>query len=132
MDDEPSRVRLLGVIAIGGVIGSLARWGLASALGERSPGDWPWATLLVNVIGCLLIGVLATRLPSESGPWWPRPLLIAGVLGGFTTFSAYALETGALLDEGVPLLAIGYLVITVVIGLAAVRIGIRIAKREST
>lgn len=119
--------RLLAVIALGGVLGSLARWGVDVAFGERDPGHWPWATLVVNVVGCLAIGLLAARLPADRGAWWPRPLLITGVLGGFTTFSAYAVETGLLIEEGAPLLAAGYLAITVVAGLLAVQLGTRLA-----
>jgi CrcB protein len=119
--------RLLAVIAVGGVLGSLARWGIDLAFGERDPGHWPWATLVVNVIGCLLIGVLASRLPTQDGAWWPRPLLITGVLGGFTTFSAYAVETGLLIDEGAPLAAAAYLAVTVLAGLLAVLIGQKLA-----
>ena len=123
--------RLLAVIAVGGVLGSLARWGIDLAFGEREPGHWPWATLVVNVVGCLLIGVLASRLPTQDGAWWPRPLLITGVLGGFTTFSAYAVETGLLIDEGAPLAAAAYLAITVIAGLLAVLIGQRLAVRRT-
>lgn len=123
--------RLLAVIAVGGVLGSLARWGIDLAFGERDPGHWPWATLVVNVVGCLLIGVLASRLPTQDGAWWPRPLLITGVLGGFTTFSAYAVETGLLIDEGAPLAAAAYLAVTVLAGLVAVLIGQKLAIRRT-
>lgn len=129
MEAVPNRMRLLAVIAVGGVLGSLARWAVNLAFGERSPGDWPWATLTVNVIGCLAIGILASRLPTDRGPWWARPLLITGILGGFTTFSAYAVETGTLLDAGKPVAAIGYLIVTVAAGLLAVRIGVALARR---
>ena len=124
----PGRGALLLVIGLGGVLGALGRWGVDVAWGERAPGAWPWATFVVNVIGCLAIGVLAARLPSDHGPWWPRPFLITGILGGFTTFSAYALETGALLTEGATIAAIAYLAGTVVVGLLAVRIGVLIAR----
>lgn len=119
----PRQWRLLAVIAFGGIIGALARWGLMLALGDRAPGAWPWATFAENIIGCLVIGIVASLLPMEHGVWWHRPLLITGVLGGFTTFSAYAVETGALLDEGAPLIAGAYLSGTVVAGLVAVRTG---------
>jgi len=129
-DHRPVRQpRLLAVIAAGGVVGALARWGIDLAFGERDPGHWPWATLVVNVVGCLLIGVLASRLPTQDGAWWPRPLLITGVLGGFTTFSAYAVETGLLIDEGAPLAAAAYFAVTVLAGLLAVLVGHRLAAR---
>lgn len=116
--------RLLAVIAVGGAIGALARAGVGLALvGQAHAGAW--ATLAVNVVGSLVIGVLATRLP-VSGRWWPRPLLITGVLGGFTTYSAYALETAGLLDR--PGLAAMYLVVTVVAGLLAASLGARAAR----
>lgn len=116
--------RLLA-IAIGGVLGSLARYGLVLVLGERAPGDWPWATLAVNVIGAALIGVLATSVMLRERPTWVRLFVITGVLGGFTTFSAFALETGELLDSGRVPMALAYVVVTMTVGLVAVRIGAR-------
>ena len=135
MSDPAARpigqLRLLAVIAVGGAVGALARRGLMLAFGDREPGAWPWATFTENVLGCLVIGIAATVLPMERGVWWHRPLLITGVLGGFTTFSAYAVETGALLDEGAPAVAGLYLAGTVVAGLVAVRIGRWIADRRT-
>src|SRR3954453_9970879 len=86
--------------ALGGALGALARWGVAAAL-PSSPGGWPWVTLLVNLTGCLLIGVLLAvllaRFPSSH---WLRPFLATGVLGGYTTWSTFAVETVALVDGG--------------------------------
>jgi fluoride exporter len=117
-------VNRLSAIAVGGVVGSLGRCGVALAFGEWVPGGWPWATLLVNLVGCLAIGVVATSTAVAAGPSWLRPLLITGVLGGFTTFSAFALETGLLLDSGRVLLALGYVGVTMLAGLLAVRLGV--------
>lgn len=114
--------RLL-VIAVGGVLGSLARYAVTLGVGERDPAEWPWATLAVNLVGALLIGVLATSAAVRSGPHWGRPFAITGVLGGFTTFSAFALETGTLLDAGRAWVAIAYVLVTMVAGLVAVRVG---------
>ena len=122
----------LTAIALGGVIGSLARFAVAQPFGPWTAFDWPWATLIVNIVGCLLIGVIASSPAVERGPLWLRPFLITGVLGGFTTFSAYAVETGLLIDEGAPLVAAAYLAITVLAGLLAVVVGTRLAHgRES-
>jgi CrcB protein len=108
--------------ALGGALGALARWGLAEAL--PSPGGWPWATLLVNLTGCLLLGallaVLATRSPEPS---WARPFLGVGVLGGYTTYSTFAVQVVDLVDGGALLLAAGYVLVSVVGGIAAVALG---------
>lgn len=76
------------LVALGGAAGSLLRWALESWV--DAGGGGPWGTLAVNVLGCLMMGVLLTwrRLPSV--PAWAPPLLGTGVLGGFTTFSGYA------------------------------------------
>ncbi len=93
------------------------------AIGEWNPATLPWATLTVNIVGCLAIGAVAGSAVIAAGPAWLRPFLITGVLGGFTTFSALALETGLLLDAGRVLVAAGYVVVTMAAGLAAVRLG---------
>ena len=121
---------LLGVIAVGGAIGSLARHAVSIIVGAHDAQDLPWGTLGVNVVGCLAIGVLATMLPITSEHWWLRPLVITGVLGGFTTFSAFALETGVLLDAGATGMAALYVGGSVVAGLLAVHLGRAMARRS--
>jgi len=83
--------RVLGVVALGGVIGSLARYGLAEAI-PHGPTGFPWATFVTNVLGCFAIGLLLTRLTPRSHPLL-RPFLGTGILGGFTTFSTFAVDT---------------------------------------
>jgi len=104
----------------------LARWAVAEAL-PRSSGGWPWATLAVNLVGCLLIGVLlavlSARRPDDEHL---RTFLGAGVLGGFTTFSAFAVEVADLLRVGAPGIAAGYVAVSVLGGLIAVAVGIRV------
>jgi CrcB protein len=111
--------------ALGGALGALARWAAATAL-PSFPGGWPWATLLVNLTGCLLLGLLiavvAVRLPEAR---WPRPFLAVGVLGGFTTFSAFAVEVVEQVDAGAALLAAAYVLASVVGGIGAVALGAR-------
>jgi CrcB protein len=123
-------VNRLAVIAAGGVLGSLARYGMSVALEGWGENGWPWSTLLVNILGCVAIGVLATSAAVSRGPDWVRPFAITGILGGFTTFSAFALQTGVLLDSGRVMSAAGYVVATMVGGLLAVRLGVVIADRE--
>jgi CrcB protein len=119
--------RLL-LIALGGVLGSVGRYAVALATTSWGESGWPWGTLIVNVVGSLAIGIVATLLASGSRPEWIRPFAITGILGGFTTFSAFALETGVLLDAGRTLTALGYLLATLVLGLVAVRLGVALAE----
>lgn len=88
---------VIAAVSVGGAVGALARWGVAEAL----PGAGPWATLGINLAGCLLIGVLVAVVTDvAAAPPLVRPLLGTGVLGGFTTFSGYALDGTHLLAEG--------------------------------
>jgi CrcB protein len=109
--------------ALGGALGALARWAVAEAF-PSSPGGWPWATLLVNLTGCLLLGALFAVLTARSPePVWIRPFLAVGVLGGYTTYSAFAVEVVDLLDRGAAAVAAGYVLLSVVGGVAAVALG---------
>ena len=121
---------MLLVIAVGGVLGSLARYGVAVAMGDWDAASLPWATLAVNLVGCLLIGILASRLHGADRPW-ARPFMLTGLLGGFTTFSAFALETGVLLDAGRWAIAGSYVLATMILGLLAVRLGMAVAGRPA-
>ena len=120
-------IPVLAVISLGGVVGSLARYA-ASRMWPVDDGGFPWATLGVNVLGCALIGVLMV-LVSEGGrggrPAHPlvRPFLGVGVLGGFTTFSAYALDFYKLLEREEAGTAFAYAAGTVVGALGAVWLG---------
>ncbi|RBY80938.1 fluoride efflux transporter CrcB [Geodermatophilus sp. TF02-6] len=109
--------------ALGGAIGALARWGVGTAL-PHSPAGWPWATLLVNLTGCLLLGALYAGLAARSPePVWVRPLLGVGVLGGYTTYSTFAVEVVELTDAGAGALAAGYVLVSVLGGVLAVTAG---------
>lgn len=120
----------LSLVAVGGVIGALLRYGVSQVLEpqrEISAGlQWPWATLVVNLVGALAIGILAGLLVRSSSEYLV-PLLITGVVGGFTTVSALALETFLLADSGAPVVALGYFAITMSAGFFAVMLGHRIA-----
>jgi CrcB protein len=123
-----SRWDILLVIAAGGALGSLARWGLSLAL-PHQVGGFPWATFDANVTGCLLIGLLMVVVLDVLPPHRHlRPFLGVGVLGGFTTFSTYMLDTRALLVAGRPGLAAAYLLGSLAAGLAAVWLGVTLAR----
>ncbi|HZI98545.1 MAG TPA: CrcB family protein [Actinomycetales bacterium] len=116
-------MKVVSVIAVGGVLGAAGRYGVAVAL-PTSTGAWPWSTLAVNATGCLLIGVLMVLVDAWRLHRLVRPFLGVGLLGGYTTFSTYAVDAQALLAEGRPALALGYLLATPVVALLAVQIGV--------
>jgi CrcB protein len=130
-DVPPPRIHgaVIGVVALGGALGSVARWAVAEALPHAS-GQLPWATLLTNVVGCALIGILMVLVAER----WParllvRPFLGTGILGGFTTFSTYVVDTRALVATGHAAVATAYLLGTLVTGLLAVVLGLRLTER---
>ncbi|MFC7219608.1 fluoride efflux transporter FluC [Streptomyces polyrhachis] len=119
--------RVLAAVSVGGALGALARYGA----GEVWPA--PWGVLGVNVLGCALIGVLMVLVTERGGARWGHPLLRpflgTGVLGGFTTFSAYAADVVHLLDEGRAALASAYAGGTLAGGLGAVWAGAALTRR---
>ncbi|WP_436495502.1 fluoride efflux transporter CrcB [Actinokineospora sp. HUAS TT18] len=118
----------LAAVAVGGAVGALVRYWLVSVVPVKS-GGFPLGTLLVNSVGCLLIGVLMVAV-TEMRNVHPlvRPFLGVGVLGGFTTFSTYAEEVRALLAPDTLLVGMAYLLGTVLCALAAVAAGMRLAR----
>ena len=104
-----------------------ARYGLNQLLPLAS--GFPWATFVENVVGCLLLGALMVVLVERRPPSrYARPFLGVGVLGGFTTFSAYTVEIRALLVDGRGALAAAYLGLSLVAGLLATVAGIAAAR----
>ncbi len=119
---------VLGVVALGGGLGALARYGLTVAW-PTPPGHFPWATFVTNVSGCFLIGVLMVLVTEK----WParrlvRPFLGVGVLGGYTTYSTYAVEVHGLLRPGTVGVAFLYLAGTFVCAMLAVLAGDRLTR----
>ena len=106
--------------AAGAVIGSLARLQIYYWFARPTAESFPWATFLVNILGALLIGFLAAQ-PAVMANEVRRHFLVTGVLGGFTTFSALAVETLQLATQ--PLLSIIYVVGTFAIGILATHLG---------
>mgnify|MGYP001257866004 CR=1 FL=1 len=111
---------VLAVVALGGVLGAWARYG-AQLLWPTPDDGFPWAVLAVNVLGCALIGVfLALVEEAWAAHRLVRPFFGTGVLGGFTTFSTYAVDVQRLFHDGRPALALGCLLATPLAALAAV------------
>jgi CrcB protein len=120
---RPSPVPVLSAIAAGGVLGSLARYGLSTAWPHDAAG-FPWATWTINVSGSFLIGVLMVLI----GRLWPgrrlvRPFFGAGILGGYTTFSTSIVDVQQAVTHGAPGVALLYLGGTLVGALIAVCAG---------
>ena len=116
-------------VFLGGGAGSLTRYLVGSAVLKNFSTNFPVATLCVNLVGCLIIGLLtgfAQR--SEFFTLNTRLLLITGFLGGFTTFSAFGLETVTLIKRGDTALAFANIALSVGLGLAAVWIGLKVAE----
>ena len=117
--------RMTAAVAVGGALGSAARYGLAEAW-PAPPHAFAWATFLTNVIGCLAIGLL---LGVERGALL-RAFAGTGLLGGFTTYSAFAVQSDALWRAGRPWLAAAYVAATLACAFAAVHLGILLVRRK--
>ncbi|MGL4744176.1 MAG: fluoride efflux transporter CrcB [Dermatophilaceae bacterium] len=120
----------VAAVAAGGVLGSWGRWALGMAL-PASSGGFPWATLCVNVSGAFAMGLLVAYLaPRRRSHPLVRPFVGAGLLGGWTTFSAFAMDAVALATAGRAATALAYVAATFVIGVLAVPAGMRTARRS--
>ena len=114
------------LVAVGGALGSVLRYwagGLAQQAAGGAAGGFPIGTLLVNVVGCLVIGALAQLGERSSLAPETRALLMTGVLGGFTTFSAFANETVLAWRAGAMAVAAANVVLSVALCIAGVAIG---------
>jgi CrcB protein len=114
------------LVAAAGAAGTVLRYALGGWLARSTGGVFPWETLVVNVLGCVAVGAIAGAL--DKGALVPPPLrmaLMVGFLGGFTTFSTFALETFRLTADAEWLAAAGYVLMTNLLGFAAVWFGYR-------
>lgn len=116
-------------IALGGALGSVGRFLVAGWVGRLLGVNFPWGTLAVNVVGGLVMGLLVGLMAQV---WSVSPavraFLTVGVLGGFTTFSAFSLETVLLLQRGDILAALAYIASSVVLSVGAVWCGLRLIR----
>jgi len=121
-----SRVLL---VAMGGVLGSLARY----AIEQSAPlvHSTIWATFVVNVVGCFAIGVVAARFTPTTPPWM-HLFFVTGLLGGFTTFSAFATDVVITASDSAIGISLLYMGATLVVGLLAVPLGVRASELLGT
>lgn len=112
---------VVAAIGAGGAIGTLARYGIATAF-QVAPRQIPWSTLVINLSGSFLLGIVLFVIERRPPNRFNRPFLAIGVLGGFTTFSTFAVEVVQLIRER-PWIAVIYLTTSVVGGVTCVLIG---------
>ena len=114
-------------IAAAGAFGTLARFGV-NQLSAQLFGEYPWGTVIVNVLGCLLFGFLFAFFEAEKLPTQYRIIILTGFLGGFTTFSAYAFEIADFLEHNRYLAAMGHFNLQNVGGILAVFVGLMLGR----
>jgi len=120
-----------GWVALGSAIGGVARFWLSNVIANRWPESLPWGTIIVNVTGSFAIGLLAA-VTAPNGRWhldphWTR-FLMAGICGGYTTFSAFSLQTLSFAQQQQHFQAAANIVLSVVLCLAAVCLGYRLGR----
>ena len=118
------------LVGAGGAIGAMARYGVSVAVGRIWPMNFPLGTLTVNVVGSaamgLLIGILARTLPQMSNEI--RLFVAIGILGGFTTFSSFSLDTITLIERGALTQAMLYIALSVVVCLTGLYLGLLVTR----
>jgi CrcB protein len=124
-----ARVSRFLLIALGGSLGAVARYGASFWVQERVTSVFPYGTFIVNLTGCLLMGLTMTRLnegPEVSVNW--RFLVPVGFIGGYTTFSSFVFEMFRLAEQGTPLIGLAYLASSVILGYLALWLGVILAR----
>jgi len=119
--------RDLAAVAVGGLVGTGLRLAIDAAI-PHGDTDFPLSTLIVNCVGALVLGALVARVWATA-PSWLKAGLGAGLLGSFTTFSAFAVSLVSLSASGEWMPALGYLGLTVVLGLGSAWLGLALGKR---
>jgi CrcB protein len=117
-------------VAVGGALGAVARFALTGVIARRLGSGWPWGTFLVNISGCLAIGLVLAVADARAGlhPGW-RYFIPIGFIGAYTTFSAFEYETERLLEHGAFVSAAAYVLASNLVGLCAVLAGAWMGRR---
>ncbi len=110
-------------VAFGSALGGMARYWFTAVGAQLMGASFPWSTIVINVVGSLVIGAVAARTPSDA----VRLFVMVGICGGFTTFSAFSLQTLVLLQEGSPGRAFANVLVSVLLCVAATWAGWRLA-----
>jgi CrcB protein len=117
------------VVAAGGSIGAVSRYLVSTWAAERFGANFPYGTLIVNVIGCFIIGMFMTMTTERFivNPYW-RLLITVGFVGGLTTFSSFSYETFRLLEDADMIMALYNIILNLILGFLATWIGIGAAR----
>ena len=116
-------VKIIAYIALGGAFGALLRYGVGLAIKPENTLAFPIHTFLINVVGCVGIGIVASILQNTPFNELMQYFVIVGLLGGFTTFSSFSLESFYLLKNGKTLIAASYMLLSNSIGITGAFIG---------
>ncbi len=112
-------MKQLALVALGGMIGASLRYLISILTKSFYEGDFPYATLFINVLGCFFIGLIYTNFNNTNSFEWIKPLFITGILGGFTTFSAFSYEGISLFQSQKIMAAFSYIILSNSLGLLA-------------
>jgi CrcB protein len=115
-------------VGLGGFVGAIARYSLALFIDARLETPFPYATLLINVTGSFILGMLSGALEFSSLPPEVRLTIGVGFLGAYTTFSTFTYETLRLVEAGDTALALGYVAASIVAGLTAATLGLALGR----
>jgi CrcB protein len=115
------------LIAVGGAIGSVCRYALGTLVQRASHSGFPFGTLVINVIGCIIVGALTAWLMNAQTHPLIRPALVVGFCGGFTTFSTFSIETVGLMRGGELRTAVTYVILSLVLGVGGAALGFSFA-----
>ena len=122
------RMRTVLAVALAGAVGALARWGIGAWFGQRFP-SFPWGTMVINVSGSFILGVMFAILVERNiGSPVLRVALMTGLMGAYTTFSTFSLETFRLFEDGATGSALANIGFSVVLGLLGVWLGIIVGR----
>jgi len=131
-EDETLNLQLITAVALGGALGSVARYLTGIGAGKLFGSDFPWGTMIINILGSFLIGVLvelfALRWDLSQAA---RAFLTIGICGGFTTFSTFSLESYMLMNRGELLPAAAYIGVSVVASIIALAAGLQLVRAVS-
>lgn len=122
-------VALIGWVAVGGALGTVARYFGMIGIGRSLGTDFPWAVLLINIVGSIAIGVVAgLQALVLNNSETVRAFVVVGLLGGFTTFSSFSLDIWLLVERGQIALALAYAVGSVILGVLGLVIGLHLVR----
>lgn len=116
-------------VAIGGAIGAVLRYGIATGAARVLGAGFPWGTLSVNILGSFVMGLAMAWFAARAPMIWAMPLVTVGLLGGFTTFSAFSLDAVALWEQGRPLGTAAYVAISVAGSITALVAGLVVMRQ---